>query len=80
MESASGALVCICGVFCTVVELVTSAVVAMDEVDGGALVASVRARERVHRLPFTVVIDSGGEAIRATSHRKTGRKGLGDED
>lgn len=52
----------------------------MDEVDGGALVASVRARERVHRLPFTVVIDSGGEAIRATSHRKTGRKGLGDED
>ena len=28
-------------------------------------VAAVRARERVHRLPFTVVIDSCGEAIQA---------------
>lgn len=27
--------------------------------------AAVRARERVHRLPFTVVIDSCGEAMQA---------------
>jgi hypothetical protein len=29
-------------------------------------VAAVRARERVHRLPFTVVIDSCGDAMQAT--------------
>jgi hypothetical protein len=31
-------------------------------------VAAVRARERVHRLPFTVVIDSCGEAMQATAY------------
>ena len=38
------------------------------------VVAAVRTRERVHRLPLTVVIDSDGVAIRATSHEKTGSR------
>jgi hypothetical protein len=33
-------------------------------------VAAVRARERVHRLPFTVVIDSCGEAMQATGSKR----------
>jgi hypothetical protein len=39
-------------------------VVRMEEV------AAVRARERVHRLPLTVVIDSCGEAMQATGSIK----------
>lgn len=44
------------------------------------VVTATRARERVHRLPLTVVIDSGGDAIRALSHRKTRRKGRKERD
>ena len=35
------------------------------------VMAAVRARERVHLLPLTVVIDCCGVAIRATSHEQT---------
>jgi hypothetical protein len=65
----SAALVCVCGGSTAVVDVVVSVgvttadsrvvVVRMEEV------AAVRARERVHRLPLTVVIDSCGEAMQA---------------
>ena len=55
---SSMALVCICGASSMAVEVVGSVEVMIDsswtaDVD----VAAVRARERVHRFPFTVVID-----------------------
>jgi hypothetical protein len=60
-----------------VVDVVTSVGVMID---GSSVVVevvtAVRARERVHRLPFTVVIDSDGVAMRATAHRKKHRPGL----
>jgi hypothetical protein len=38
--------------------------------------AAVRARERVHRLPFTVVIDSCGVAMQAMARRRKRQQGL----
>lgn len=74
---ASAALVCICGASSMAVEVVNSVGV---RIDGSSVVrvevAAVRARDRVHLLPLTVVIDSCGEAIQATAHRKKCRQGL----
>tara|TARA_R110002003_G_scaffold53_4_gene4655 strand:+ start:2657 stop:3217 length:561 start_codon:yes stop_codon:yes gene_type:complete len=64
---ASTELVCICGACSTAGEVVTS--VGATTAGSGVVkmeVAAVRARERVHRLPFTVVIDSCGDAMQAT--------------
>jgi len=41
----------------------TAAGSCVVEVDIDVDVAAVRARERVHRLPLTVVMEPGGEAI-----------------
>lgn len=58
---------CVCGGCSATAEVVDSmgaaAVGVAIEVEVG--VAAVRARERVHRLPFTVVIDSCGVAMQA---------------
>lgn len=42
----------------------------MVDVEIEVEMTAVRARERVHRLPFTVVIDSCGVAIQATAQRR----------
>ena len=79
----STGLVCICGACSTAVEVVNSVGVTTD---GSSVVtvdvAAVRARERVHRLPLTVVIDSCGEAMQTIAHRKKRQQGLkrGDEE
>jgi hypothetical protein len=66
-EAASAALDCTWGACSTGVETVISVGVTTT---GAALVTiegtKVRARERVHRLPFTVVIDSCGVAMQTT--------------
>jgi hypothetical protein len=69
----STALVCAGGGATTAVEVAMSVVVT----SGGACVvvvrievAAVRARERVHRRPLTVVIDSCGVAMQATGSMK----------
>ncbi len=61
------AVCCVDDASCAVVEMVDSFGAAVVGVAAGVEVdwAAVRARERVHRLPFTVVIDSCGEAMQA---------------
>lgn len=68
---ASAALVCAGGASCAVVDVVTcggSAAVVSWVVK--TEVAAVLARERVHRRPLTVVIDSCGEAMQTTGSIK----------
>jgi hypothetical protein len=59
----------VCGACSAIVEAVGSVgattVGAAAGVEIEVDVAAVRARERVHRLPFTVVTDSCGEAMQA---------------
>ena len=50
-------VVCICDVSSAAVDVVTAGGVAVDVSVVLEVVRAVRARERVHRLPFTVVID-----------------------
>jgi hypothetical protein len=72
-EAAPTTVVCACCACSAVVEVVTSVGVTTA---GSAVVvvrievAAVRARERVHRRPLTVVIDSCGEAMQATGSKK----------
>ena len=62
--------VCICDAGSMAVEVVTSVGVTTEGSSvTGAMVGAVRARERVHRLPLTVVIDSWGEAMQAIGQR-----------
>jgi hypothetical protein len=72
----AAALVCICGACAAGVEEVTSVGVTTA---GSCVVrlevAAVRARERVHRLPFTFVVDSWGVAMQATDHRGQAKRG-----
>lgn len=79
-EDCSMALDCICGACSMAVEVVNSVGVTID---GSSVVevevAAVRARERVHRLPFTVVIDSCGEAMQATLVERNANKGSEEE-
>lgn len=65
--AASAAVVCAGGVSCAVVDVVTCgcSTAAVSWVVRTE-VAAVRARERVHRRPLTVVIDSCGEAMQTT--------------
>lgn len=59
---------CVCCVRSITVEVVGSVGAATVDAAGveiGVDVAAVRARDRVHRLPFTVVIDSCGVAMQA---------------
>ena len=69
--TASAALVCTGGASSAVVEVLASVGVTTA---GSCVVrievAAVRARERVHRRPLTVVIDSCGEAMQATGSIK----------
>lgn len=51
-------LVCICGASSAAVDVVVSGGVTVDVSVVWEVVRAVRARERVHRLPLTVVIDS----------------------
>jgi hypothetical protein len=65
----STALVCTWGGSTAVVDVAISVVVTAGGccvVEVRIEVAAVRARERVHRRPLTVVIDSCGEAMQAT--------------
>jgi hypothetical protein len=74
---AAAVLVCICDASSTVVDEVTSVgVTTADSSVVVEVVAAVRAREREHRFPLTVVIDSCGVAMRAKAHRKKRRLGL----
>lgn len=50
-------VVCICDVSSAAVDVVTAGGAAVDVSVVLEVVRAVRARERVHRLPFTVVID-----------------------
>jgi hypothetical protein len=74
---AAAVLVCICDASSRVVDEVTSVgVTTADSSVVVEVVAAVRAREREHRFPFTVVIDSCGVAMRAKALRKKRRLGL----
>jgi hypothetical protein len=75
--AAAAVLVCTRDASSAVVDVVTSVGVT-TAVSAVVLevVAAVRARERIHRLPFTVVTDSCGLAMRATAHRKRRQQGL----
>lgn len=82
---ATAALVCICGTCATAVEVVASVGVTTVGCSlTSEVVAAVRARERVHRLPLTVVIDSCGDAMQTTAQLmgKRSRQGLrrGDDE
>jgi hypothetical protein len=70
-EETATALVCAWGACSGEVEVVTSVGVTIDGSSVVRLeVVAVRARERVHRLPFTVVIDSDGVAMQANGSLK----------
>jgi hypothetical protein len=72
--ASAAALVCTAGAAAVVdVDVVTSdgaTTAGSDVVRIEVEVAAVRARERVHRRPLTVVIDSCGEAMQATGSMK----------
>lgn len=74
-------LVGICGASCTTVEVVTSVgVTTADVSEMTAGVVTNRARERVHRFPFTVVMDSRGVAMHARDSNKKTPTSLNRED
>lgn len=75
--ASAAALVCICGTCSAICEVLTSVGMTMVGSSGAAtVVAAVRARERVHRRPFTVVTNSCGEAMQATNSSRKRQQGL----
>jgi len=77
----AAALVCICGACAAGIEEVTSVGVTTAGSSVVRLeVVAVRARDRVQRLPFTVVVDSWGAAMQPTDHRGKANKGQGEEE
>jgi hypothetical protein len=63
---ASVVVVCICAASCVVEGGVDSVEESTTSVEMSVDVAAVRARERVHRRPFTVVVRSCGVAMQKT--------------